>query len=234
VTSAVSEPTGRPNPSAALSWSFGAFRKHTTAFLGLAAVVTVLQFLQLVAAQPLQNITADCLDPQTGGQQQACQESISGAVTPVLVAVLFWLLALLATIGVQRAALRTTRGLVPAFTDLLSTASIVRYVLFVLAYVALVALGLLLCVLPGLLAAYLLQLGPYYVLDRGAGVREAISSSASAVRANAGPALVLLMVNALALLLGGLFYGLPTLVTLPIASLFTAHLYRQFNSEPVA
>jgi uncharacterized membrane protein len=35
-------------------------------------------------------------------------------------------------------------------------------------------------------------------------------------------------------ILGGLFFGLLTLVTLPFACLFTAHMYRQFNREPIA
>jgi len=30
-----------------------------------------------------------------------------------------------------------------------------------------------------------------------------------------------------------LFFGILTLVTLPIATLFTAYLYRRFNNEPV-
>ena len=38
---------------------------------------------------------------------------------------------------------------------------------------------------------------------------------------------------ALVLLLGGLFWGILTLITLPFASLFTAHMYRQFNKEPI-
>jgi uncharacterized membrane protein len=33
--------------------------------------------------------------------------------------------------------------------------------------------------------------------------------------------------------LGSVFFGLLTLLTLPIASLFTAYLYRQFNDEIV-
>ena len=71
--------------------------------VALAAVVTILQFMQLIASGPLQNVTTDCLDPQTSGQQQACQESIGSAFGPVLATVLFWIVSMLATIGVQRA-----------------------------------------------------------------------------------------------------------------------------------
>lgn len=227
-------PYGGPSVSAAFSWAWRAFRSHAGPLVALAAVVTVLQFLQLIASGPLQNVTVDCLDPQTGGQQQACEVSLTSAFGPVLAALLFWLVSLLATIGVQRAALRTTRGGTPSFADMLTTENLLRYVLFTLVYVLLVVLGMILCIVPGLLAAFFLQLGPYFVLDRGARVRETITSSASAVRANLGPALLMLLVNVLAVLVGSMFYGLPTLVTLPLATLFTAHMYRQFIAEPVA
>jgi uncharacterized membrane protein len=41
------------------------------------------------------------------------------------------------------------------------------------------------------------------------------------------------LLNALVLILGSVFFGLLTLITLPIASLVTAYLYRRFNDEPV-
>ncbi len=41
------------------------------------------------------------------------------------------------------------------------------------------------------------------------------------------------VLNALVLVLGGLFFGILTLLTLPFATLFTAYLYRTFNGEPV-
>jgi hypothetical protein len=34
-------------------------------------------------------------------------------------------------------------------------------------------------------------------------------------------------------ILGGMLFGLLTLLTLPFAALFTAHMYRQFNREPI-
>jgi hypothetical protein len=230
----VSDPGTTPNAAAALQWAFRRGREQAAAFVALAAVVTVLQFTQLMASGPLQNIAVDCLDPKTDGQVQACQVSLSNALVPIGLSIVFWILAILATVGVQRAALRSTWGLKVGFADMLTTQYLARYVAFMLAFIVIVSVGVVLCILPGLVAAFFLQLGPYYVLDRGMGVRQAIRASASAVRANSGPALILIVVNALAVLLGGTFYGLPTLVTLPLACLFTAHMYRQINGELIA
>ncbi len=114
-----------------------------------------------------------------------------------------------------------------------STRHLGRYLLYSVAAGLLIGVGLVLCLLPGLMAYLLLQFGFYFVLDRGTGVFAAIRASSSVVMANIGPAFSVATVNILALLLGGLLYGIPTLVTLPFACLFTAHMYRQFAGEPV-
>ena len=83
------------------------------------------------------------------------------------------------------------------------------------------------------LVLFLLQLGPYYILDKGLGVGDAIKSSYRAVSKNLGPAIIMTIINALVSILGGLFFGILTLITLPFACLFTAHMYRQFNRESI-
>jgi uncharacterized membrane protein len=70
-------------------------------------------------------------------------------------------------------------------------------------------------------------------LDKGLGPIQAIKASSRAVMRNFGPALLLTLISLLVLIIGGLFFGLLTLVTLPFSCLFTAHLYRQFNHESV-
>ena len=44
----------------------------------------------------------------------------------------------------------------------------------------------------------------------------------------------MVLFSILVTLLGSVFYGILTLVTLPFASLFIVHMYRQFNGEVVA
>jgi len=88
--------------------------------------------------------------------------------------------------------------------------------------------------LPGIIVAFLFQLAPFYALDKGQGVGEALGNSYRATTANIGPALLMTLVNILAAIVGSLFWGILTLVALPFAALFTAHMYRQFNREEIA
>ena len=231
-----SVPAGpRVDVGAAVSWAFDRFKANAAAFVGLAAVVTVIQLVQQVGTRPLQNILVDCSNPDSPGQINACTAAVGlSAIAAIVIALVFSLLALIAQIGVQRAAIRSTQGITPNFSEMFTTQYLGRYILFVIAFAILFVVGLALCILPGLAVLFLLQLGPYYILDKGMSVGDAMKASVSAVTKNIGPAIIMTLINGLVAILGGMFFGILTLVTLPFACLFTAHMYRQFNREPVA
>lgn len=218
----------------ALSWALQKLRSNFTGFVALAAVVAVIQVAQQLAVQPLNSILVDCLNPQSPGQINACSVAISnGAVSGVSLLVVFTILAFLATIGVYRAGIRATQGQPPSFAEMFTTENLGKYLLFTLAYIGLSLLGFIACIVPGFLVLFFLQLGPFYVLDKGYGVRQAIKASARAMSRNLGPGLVMTLLSTLVLIIGGMFYGILTLVTLPFSTLFMAHMYRQFNGEVV-
>ena len=223
-----------PSIGAAISWAWGALKRNLAPFVGLAAVVALVQLVQTLASRPMQYALEDCTNPVTEGQIAACNAAVGASLFSSFgVVFVFTLLAAFAQIGVTRAALRTTQGATPSFADMLTTQNLGKYVLFSLAYIGLVFVGVLLCIIPGIIIAFLLQLGGYYVLDRGYGVGAAIKASFHAVKRNVGPALLMVIFAILVGLIGGSFWGIPTLVTLPFASLFIAHMYRQFNGEAV-
>jgi len=224
----------RVDIGAAISWAFDRFRANAAAFVGLAAVVTVIYVLQNVGTSSLQNIVVDCSNPESPGQVNACTAALGmSALAAIFISLVFALAAFIAQIGVQRAAIRSTQGIVPSFSEMFTTQNLGKYILYMIVFAILGTVGLILCILPGLVVFFLLQLGPYYILDKGMSVGDAMKASYQAVSRNVGPALMMTILNVLVQLLGGLFFGLLTLVTLPFAALFTAHMYRQFNSESV-
>ncbi len=95
----------------------------------------------------------------------------------------------------------------------------------------LVGLASLLLVIPGLVLAVYLSFAPYLVVDRNAGVGEAIGGSFSMVRNNfwslVGFGLLAVVVN----LLGALLLGLGLLVTIPVTSLGLAYIYRRLQRQ---
>ena len=96
--------------SAAL-WSLGTFRRNLLAFVALAAVVTAVQFLQQISLRPLNDVVDQCADPQTEGQQAACaSELATRALTSGALTLVFAIVTVIVTVGVIRAALRSTQG----------------------------------------------------------------------------------------------------------------------------
>jgi uncharacterized membrane protein len=228
---------GRPkiDIGMAISWAFDRFKSNAAAFVGLAAVVTAVYVVQNVGTNSLQNILVDCSNPETPGQLNACTAALGlSAIAAIVISLVFALVAFIAQIGVQRAAIRSTQGVPPSFSEMFTTQHLGKYILYMIVFALFGMLGPLLCILPGLIVFFLLQLGPYYILDKGLSVGDAIKASYNAVSKNIGPALMMTILNVLVQLLGGLFFGLLTLVTLPFACLFTAHMYRQFNQEPIS
>ena len=91
-------------------------------------------------------------------------------------------------------------------TDMLPEAHFGAFALFAVVYSIATIVGLGLCIVPGLLVFFFLQLGPYYILDKGLSVGDAFKASYAAVSRNIGPALIMTIINVLVQILGGLFY----------------------------
>lgn len=225
----------KPTISTAVSWAYDTFRKFAGPFIGLAAVVVVLQILQQVVTQPIQDIANDCLNAETEGQINACNVAVGGATAASLIVLLvFVVLSLIASVGVYRAALRSTRGDVPTVKgDLLTSHNLGKFVLTLIVTSVIVAVGLVLCIIPGLIALFFFQFSGLYALDRGTGPIENLRASARAVRSAKGAGFATIVFGSLVMALGVGCFGVLSLITLPFVALFTAHMYRQFNGEAV-
>lgn len=229
---------GQPSPGAnvgqAVSWAFDRFKAFPAQFIGLAAVVTVIQFVGQIGSRSLMNVVDDCSGATTQGQVAACTAALGAtAFVSIGLSLVLAVIAFLAQIGVQRAAIRSTQGQPPSFSQMLTTEHLGQYLLFYLLFFLACLVGLLACCVGILVVLFLFQLGPYYILDKGVNAIDAFKLSYRAVTKNIGPALIMTILAAVVSILGGVLFGLLTLVTLPFACLFTAHMYRQFNHEAI-
>ena len=218
----------------ALRWAFETFRSNFLAFLALAGVVTALRLVQPWAAEPFTETWLGCASLTDQDLVAACvSESAGMLVMNGAISALLVLVTLFATIGVYRAALRSTLGQPPSLADMLTTQYLGKYVLVLMVQVALVLAGLVIFVFPGLLIALFIQFAHLFTLDKGYGVVEAIRASFTVIGRNLGPALLMTAIAVL-LALPSAFFAIATLVSLPMFALFTAHMYRQFNRESIS
>jgi uncharacterized membrane protein len=234
--------SGAVDIGAAFSWAIAKFQQHAGILIGLAAVVFVLRAIQSIITNVLiNNANSNCVNTtitQDGNGINISNGCATGlfanlGITLVL-SIVFAVLIALATIGVYRAAIRRTQGVTPSFDQLTTGENLGAYIAVAIVYFLASFVGILLCVLPGLIVIFLFQFSPFYALDKGQGIGEAFGNSYRAVVANFVPVLLAALVNIVASILSGFIFGLLTLVLLPFASLFTAHVYRQLNREPIA
>lgn len=231
-------PARRVDIGAAFRWGFAAFRRKPGILIGLAAIVFVIFVIQGLGSGPitdlLERTLANCEDLASAECQEAVNSSLSAIVVTLVMSVVFTALAGIAKYGVYRASLGMTREREPLLSDMLPESHFGAFALFAVIYSVATIVGLGLCLLPGIVVILFFQLTPFYILDRGMPVGEALRASARASRANLVPMLILTVFIVGTMLIGSILFGILMLVLLPFSLLVTAHVYRQINAEHVA
>jgi uncharacterized membrane protein len=230
----------RPRFGAAVGWARVAFTKNTLAFIALSVVVMLLQFGQQFAANPFTETFSNCIDVGGAGATMdsvamtTCFESEMGSLLLViLLAVLFVVASFLATAGVIRGSLYVTQGRKIGFADTFTGPYFGAFSLTVLLIMIIFVAGLFLFVVPAIIAMLLFQFAPFFALDRGLSPFQALKSSIRLVRLNWPLAILVLLFSAAAYFISGLFWGIPTLLFLPLAALVTGYVYRTLQGEIV-
>jgi len=97
-----------------------------------------------------------------------------------------------------------------------------------------VGVGYLLCVIPGIVAAFFLAFALFFALDRGLSATDAIKASIDLVKNNVVVVLLLVVAAAILSFLGSLVCGLGVIVTIPVTVVAAAYVYRRLQNQPVA
>jgi uncharacterized membrane protein len=113
---------------------------------------------------------------------------------------------------------------------LLHTDDFVPYLGVLIAYGVLVFGGLLLLIVPGIIAVTALGFAKFFVIDKHLSVADALRASARITRGHRFEVFVLLSVLAVINIVGALMFGVGTIVTMPITMLAMAHAYRTLET----
>jgi uncharacterized membrane protein len=225
---------------AAVRWARVAFAKNAIAFIALSVVVMILQFGQQFTSSPFTETFGRCIEAGGAGATMdsvamtTCFESEMGSLLLViLLAVLFVIASFLATAGVIRGSLYVTLGRKIGFADTFTGPYFGAFSLTVLLIMVTFVAGLFLFVVPAIIAMLLFQFAPFFALDRGLSPFQAVKSSIRLVRLNWPLAILVLLLSTAAYFISGLFWGIPTLLFLPLAALVTGYVYRTLQGEIV-
>jgi uncharacterized membrane protein len=135
--------------------------------------------------------------------------------------------------GIIKASLALTRGQKVDVGSAFSGISWAQVIVAALLIAVLTFVGLLLCILPGLVVIFLTSYTLYFVIDRGQDAMTAIKSSVTMVRTNLGPLLLFFLASLAAYVVGACLCGVGLLAAIPIVVLAQAYTFRTLNGDPV-
>lgn len=242
-------PGSSPNIGDGVKWAINKFGQNAGVMLAFAAIVMVVNLLGRGASglanssadnvtndlNDCANLTGDAyIDCITGTTTTSTGLLLGMGLLSLIISVVFWVLQVLAQIGLINASLKITRGERPAFSDLWTPQHFWQFIFVGILYGLAVGFGLLLCLIPGLLAIWAWQFAQYSALNSGPGIGASFGESWRMVSANKGPAIVTLLVLFVASIITVVTCGIGALVVAPFSTLFMANMFRQFRQEPIA
>ena len=200
---------GSPPVGTALSYGFNKYFANVGPVLGVIAIAIVAQLLVQLIELPVTSLVGRLLF------------SIIGLVVGAIV-----------SLGIYKTALMITAGAVPTISEAFSYDRWGEWLGFSIVYGLMVGIGLALCIVPGLVVLALFGMAPFFFIDRGMTLGQALTASREAATSRGFwlPVLVSIFVGALGLVacLIGVF------VTAPAAYIAVAFLYRNAAGQPVA
>jgi hypothetical protein len=207
----------RLDVGSALSYGWKKFQENVGPFIILViAVFAVVIVLSIVRG---------ILTPSSGGAV--------AIIWSLLLSVIFYIITFIIQAGVWRAGLGVTRGEEPSVALLTKTDNIGPYILTVIVVGLGLFVGLILCVIPGIIWMIFTAYAPLLALDKGMGPGEAISTSINWVKENFGQVFLILLISYLVYLAGFILCCIGLLVSIPVALVAIVYSYRALNQEPV-
>ncbi|MFN8017802.1 MAG: hypothetical protein U0P45_06735 [Acidimicrobiales bacterium] len=117
---------------------------------------------------------------------------------------------------------------------LFSTDNLVPFIIASVLFSIAVTIGLILCVIPGIVIAFLGWYFGFFLVDKGLEPVEAIKASIDFTKDNVGTLLVWAIVAFIVTAIGYALCCVGALVAVPVVYLGTAFLYRRLQGQPVA
>jgi uncharacterized membrane protein len=211
------------NPTDAIGWGWTKFKANVGPLLITALAVIGIQVL-FSLLQRSADASAD-----TFGVGFYQFTAVGG-----LLQIVGWIVSTLIAAGLVRACLAVADG--ESF-DLAKVFSVDKIAAILVAAVVtgiLTVVGLVLCILPGLVVIYLMQFVNYFIIDKDQTAMDAIKSSYNFVTSNLGPTLLYSLLAFAVVILGAIACGVGLFVALPVAALGHAYTYRKLNGQPVS
>ncbi|MBB3042904.1 hypothetical protein [Nocardioides soli] len=208
-------PQGGGGYSAGTAWSFG-WNKFTGNLGSIVIAVLVLVAVQVVV-QVVSYFVGDSL------------------ILRWVISLAGWVLSMIIGAGLVRAALDITEGRELDPKTLLTPNKLGEVIVASLLISVATFVGLILCVIPGLLVAFFTSFTLYFLMDRQElGAIDAIKASFEFTKNNAGNVIVWFLLCLATYIVGFLLCGVGLIAAIPVILIGTAYTYKTLNGQAVA
>jgi uncharacterized membrane protein len=133
------------------------------------------------------------------------------------------------TLALIRASLDIVDGRAPDLSRAFSLENVGQYIVASLIFSIMFAIGLVLCIIPGLAVLVLFGLFGLFIVDRNTGGIDGLGQAFSVAKDNLGPLIVLYLAVVAIMLVGFALCCVGALPAIAIVNIATAHAYRQIT-----
>jgi len=235
-------PPGGPRPYAATD-AFGYGWKKFTANVGPILLVSILYVVAIFVAQVISGLISHAFD-WTGSSTAMTNGQFStgfhygfgfGSIASSFVgALLVSVVSAVLQAAIIRGSLNITYGRELTIGGMFEGVNFAQVILTSLLVGIMTAIGVVLCILPGIVLWFLSSFAMYYVVDKDMPAVEAIKASFALVSKNAGTLLVFFLLAILAYVAGLVACCVGILVAIPVVLIAQAYTYRSLQGETVA
>ena len=222
----------------ALSWAWQKFAKNAVPLLVSALIINVI----LLALTAVFAVALEAVSPQTLTAMNTASgvvETTSSTLTNAGVAVvILGFLAVLVATGAALSAyiggvLDIANGLPVTVGSFLRPRNVAPMIVATLIGGILAAIGLVLCIVPGILVMIFTLFYPVAIVDRNLSAIEGIRTAVDIARRNFGSVFLAWLISTLIMAIGG-FCLVLTVLAWPLTYLFLVYSYRRLTGSPVA
>lgn len=223
----------------AIKYGWAVFSKNVGPFLIGALIVGVISILfsilgQIVAAAIFDTTPTTTIDPDTGAVSIEGAGFLTGLLANSVVSFVGQVITTLAAAGLLKMAFDAVDGKEVNLATMLEGWDKVQVLVATLIVGLATAIGIVLCIIPGLIVAVLTAFTTAFVVDQKLGAIDAIKASIGLVRGNLGSVIVWMLLAIVCALVGALACGVGLLIAIPVIAISQAYTVRALTGGGIA
>ncbi|QLQ09365.1 MAG: hypothetical protein HZY75_01940 [Nocardioidaceae bacterium] len=212
---------------AAITYGWKKFQQNIGPLI-LAALAIVAVLIVLVAIQTAADVGKDAAGNRS--------TELFGAATffSLVLSLVQQVVSWIVSAGIVKGALDIVNGRRLDIGTMFKGFDMVQVIIAALLVSIVTTIGFFLCILPGLIAAFLLSFTTYFLIDQKLPAVDAMKASFNFVKDNVGQVLVFLIAMVALNIIGACACGVGLLITIPVSIIAQAYAFRKLQGQEVA